>query len=501
MSSNALLDPRPAMPPTSELGSATLVVFGATGDLARRKLFPALYNLAADGRLPRDFRLVGCAREELADNAFRERVAEWVARHSRRPPEPVALSGLLARIHFLAGSVADERFHAALGARLTRLDELFGGRGDRLFYLSIAPDLFAPTIERLGPLAETAAVGEARILIEKPFGRSAAEAEAFHRTVLAGFAESQVFRVDHYLGKEEVQNILALRFANSMIEPFWNAGSIASVEITAAENVGVGSRASYYEGVGALRDHLQNHMLQLLCMIAMGPPADLSAGALRDQKVAVLEAIRPPRPDEVAWGQYGPGEVEGRGVPGYLEEEGVAPDSRTETYVAVRLAVGTERWAGVPFYLRTGKRLARKETEIAVTMRPSPQQAFLGAGAGAPANQIVIGLRPHGGVRLTLATKRPGAGMELAPATMVVAGDDPVGGGGDAYERLLLDAMRGDATLFARSDEIEAQWRICDPVLGYLVERDARPAVYAAGSQGPEAARRILAAGHSWRLI
>jgi glucose-6-phosphate 1-dehydrogenase len=479
---------------------ATLVVIGATGDLARRKLFPALYNLAVDGLLPEGFRVVGCSRRELSDAEFRERVAGWVERHSRRPPRTEALAGLLGQVHYLPGSAQDPDFHSDLAARLDAFDEAAAAPHDRLYFLSIAPELFSAAVERLGESPRPSAGAATRVLIEKPFGRSAEEARAFNRTVLSSFAERQVFRVDHYLGKEEVQNIMALRFANAMIEPFWNARSIASVQITAAEDVGIGSRAAYYEGSGALRDHLQNHLLQLLCMIAMKPPTDLSAAAVRDEKVAVLDAIRPPRADEVVWGQYGPGGIDGRPVPGYLEEDGVAPGSRTETYVAMRLAVETGRWAGVPFYLRTGKRLARKETEIAVTLRPSTHPAFVGAApAGAPANQIVIGLRPNGGIRMTLATKRPGLGMELAPATMVAAPEFP-DGGGEAYERLLLDAMKGDATLFARSDEIEAQWRICDPALGHLGEAGPLPS-YPAGSQGPAEAARILADGDAWRSI
>ncbi len=482
-----------------EVVPCTLVVFGATGDLARRKLFPALYNLARDDLLPPGFRLVGCSRSEFSDERFRERVADSVARHSRRPPDAGLLAELLPRFHFLAGAADDGGFQTALDARLGELERTSGEGGDRLFYLSIAPELFSPVVERLGERVRTAGAGSTRILIEKPFGRSAAEARAFNRTVLANFAESQVYRVDHYLGKEEVQNILALRLANAMIEPFWNSRAIASVQITAAEEIGVGSRAGYYDGVGALRDHLQNHLLQLVCMVAMEPPADLSAAAVRDQKVAVLDAVRPPRPEDVVWGQYGPGQVGGAAVPGYHEEQGVAPGSRTETFTALRLEVETPRWAGVPFYVRTGKRLAAKKTEIAISLRPSPYPAFAAAAGAEPvANQLLIGLQPSGAIELTLATKRPGAGMELAPATSVVTSPDP---GGEAYERLLLDAMRGDATLFTRSDEIEGQWRVCDPVLGYLAERAGDLPSYPAGSQGPQEAGRILAEGDAWRTI
>lgn len=502
MSTATLSRPDGSRPQSNDLGPTTLVLFGATGDLAQRKLLPALYNLAHDGLLPRDFSLIGNSRTPLGDAEFRRRAAEWVHRFSRRAPDERVLGALLARTHFVPGYSDDEALHATLAERLGELEEAAGGSGDRLFYLSTAPELFSPIVERLGGgLLRPAELGSTRILIEKPFGRSAEEARAFNGTVLSVFEESQVYRVDHYLGKEEVQNILALRFANSMIEPFWNAGSIASVQITAAEQLGIGSRASYYESAGALRDHFQNHMLQLLCMIAMEPPADLSAGAVRDAKVAVLDAVVPPPPDAVVRAQYSAGEMDGRPVPGYLEEEGVDPASGTETYVAMRLAIETPRWANVPFYLRTGKRLARKETEIAVTLRPSPHPAFAAAETGPLANQLVIGLQPNGGWQITLASKLPGAGMRVQPATMVTAPPPVDHRGGEAYERLLLDALRGDPTLFARSDEIEGQWRICDPVLRGFADGGCPPHRYPAGSQGPVEALRILADGDAWRTI
>jgi len=486
----------------SGLGGATLVVFGATGDLARRKLVPALYNIAHDGLLPGDFHLIGTARTELADEEFRDRAAEWVRRHSRRSPDEGVLAELLSRFQFVAGDSGDAALHADLARRLDLLDDGSGGGASRLFYLSTAPDLFSPIVERLGGQGlQRRGDPAVRVLIEKPFGRSAAEARDFNATLHSVFAEEQVYRVDHYLGKEEVQNILALRFANSIIESFWNRGTISSVQITAAEEVGVGSRAGYYEDAGALRDHLQNHLLQLLCMIAMEPPADISAAAVRDQKVRVLEAVGAPGPEAVVRARYEPGRLGGEPVPGYLEEDGVAPGSRTETYVALRLAVDTERWRGVPFYLRTGKRLARRETEIAISLRPSPHPAFLAATEPDPlADQLVIGLRPNAAVRFSLATKVPGVGMRMRPAAMHLAraGD---GLGGEAYERLLLDGLRGDPTLFTRSDEVEGQWRICDPVLRAWAGEGADLPTYAAGSQGPAAAHAILLPGDSWRPI
>jgi glucose-6-phosphate 1-dehydrogenase len=491
----------PADAPVSRPAPApcTLVLFGATGDLARRKLLPALYNLAEDGLLPRGFGLIGVSRSDLGDEVFRERVSAAVRRYSRRPPKEEVLTALLATMSFTPGDFADEALHTTL-ADLLGERERGSGAAERLFYLSTAPEHFSPIIERLG--AVDAGQAGTRILIEKPFGRSAQEARDFNATVLSNFSESQVFRIDHYLGKEEVQNILALRFGNSMIEPFWNAGTIAAVQITAAEDLGVGSRAGYYEDAGALRDHLQNHILQLLCMIAMEPPADLSAVAMRDRKVAVLDAIVPPGPGDAVAGQYGPGAVDGRPVPGYLEEPGVAPGSRTETYVAVRLRVENRRWAGVPFYLRTGKRLARKESEIAVALRPTPHLGFqAGEEPRRLGGQLVIGLKPQGGFRLTLQTKLPGMEMRLRPATMTVPAAELEDPGREAYERLLLDAMRGDPTLFTRDDEIEGQWRICDPLMRAFAERDAPLALYAAGSQGPPEADGLLWGGDAWRLI
>jgi glucose-6-phosphate 1-dehydrogenase len=502
MSTAEMTRPRRAGGELRALAPATLVVFGATGDLARRKLLPALYNLAHDRLLPGDFHLIGSARTPLGDEEFRRRAAEAVRLHSRREPDEEVLAALLRRFQFLPGDSGDPALHADLARRLELLEDGLDGPANRLFYLSTAPELFSPIVERLGGegLQRHGDPG-VRVLIEKPFGRSAAEARDFNATLHSVFAEEQVYRVDHYLGKEEVQNILALRFANSMIETFWNRGTIASVQITAAEEVGVGGRAGYYEGAGALRDHLQNHMLQLLCMIAMEPPADLSAAAVRDQKVRVLEAVAPPGPEATARARYAPGRVDGEPVPGYLEEEGVAPGSRTETYAAMRLAVATPRWEGVPFYLRTGKRLARRETEIAIALRPSPHPAFLAATEPDPhADELVIGLRPNAGVRFSLATKVPGAGMRMRPAPMQLgrAGD---GRAGEAYERLLLDALRGDPTLFTRADEIEGQWRICDPVLRRWEEDDAPLPTYPAGSQGPAAAAAILAPGDAWRPI
>ena len=501
MNTAELTRPKRAEGDRRAVAPATLVVFGATGDLAQRKLLPALYNLAHEGLLSPRFNFLGAARSRLEDGEYRRMAADWIRRYSRRPPDDAVLADLLGRLHFVPGHFDDPDLHADLARKLDELDHAGRSPANRLFYLSTAPELFSPIVEGLGHRGlQRRAGAEVRVLVEKPFGRSAAEAADFNRTLLSVFEERQVFRIDHYLGKEEVQNILALRFANAVFEPLWNASSIASVQLTAAEDLGVGTRAGYYDGSGALRDHIQNHMLQLLSMVCMEPPENLSADALRDQKVRVLEAVAAPGEVAVARGQYGPGEIGGKPVHGYLEEDGIAPDSRTETYAALRLEVATPRWTGVPFYLRTGKRLARKVTEIAIRLRPTPHPAFLvGAELDPFEHHLVIGLQASGSVRISFATKVPGAGMRIRPVTVEFPAAE-AGAAGEPYERLLFDGLSGDATLFTRSDEIEQQWRICDPVLRRWAESD-RPPPYAAGSQGPRAAEAILAEEDAWRAI
>jgi glucose-6-phosphate 1-dehydrogenase len=344
-------------------------------------------------------------------------------------------------------------------------------------------------------------------VIEKPFGTSLAEARELNRTVLGVFAESQVYRIDHYLGKETVQNMLAFRFANGMFEPLWNRNYIDYVQITAAEDVGIGGRAGYYDRSGALRDLVQNHMLQLLTLLCMEPPVTFSADDVRDEKVKVLHAIRAPAPDEVAEmsvrAQYASGVVGGEIVPGYLDEPGVPADSHTETYAALRLEVDNWRWAGVPFYLRTGKRLARKITEIAVTLRPVPHLAFGGDGSlGVRPNELVVTIQPNEGVALSLGAKIPGSGMRIRPVNMeFLYGAAFLSESPEAYERLILDTMRGDATLFTRNDEVEAQWRICDPIVSTWAQSPDPLPQYPAGGQGPVEADGLVLAGDAWRAL
>jgi glucose-6-phosphate 1-dehydrogenase len=485
-----------------------LVIFGATGDLARRKLLPAIYNLAHDGALPERFEFVGASRAQRTDDEFRALAAEAVRAHSRRPPDPEVLHRLLEGARYVAGDAESPALYEQLQIVLADADHRAGRRLNRLFYLSTAPALFEPIVRQLGEQGlqqrEDAAV---RVVIEKPFGTSFAEACELNHAVLSVLDESQVFRIDHYLGKETVQNMLALRFANYMFEPIWNRNYIDQIQITAAEDLGVEARASYYDATGALRDLVQNHLLQVRSLLAMEPPIAFSAEFVRNEKVKVLQAIRPPAAEEVpevaVRAQYGPGVIGGEPVPGYLEEPGIPPDSRTETYAALRLEVDSWRWAGVPFYLRTGKRLARRVTEIAVTLKPVPHLGFAEGGSlGVRPNQLVITIQPDEAISLSLAAKTPGQRMVLRPVQMeFLYGAAFLSQSPEAYERLLLDAMRGDATLFTRNDEVEGQWRICDPILQAWAELPDPLPQYPAGSQGPREARTILLPGHPWRAI
>jgi glucose-6-phosphate 1-dehydrogenase len=485
-----------------------LVIFGATGDLARRKLLPAVYNLAHDGALPERFHLIGCSRSDHSDQEFRAMAADAVSLFSRRRPDDAVLERLLEEVRYVAGSFDDPAVFDLLAHALDALDDADGLPLNRCFYLSTAPGLFAVIVEQLGAHGLSRHEGaDVRVVIEKPFARSLAEARELNRRVLSILDERQVFRIDHYLGKETVQNLMALRFANGLFEPLWNRNYIDQVEITAAEDIGIGSRADYYESAGALRDLIQNHMLQLLCHVAMEPTVNFTADEVRNEKAKVLQGIQPPAPDDVpklaVRAQYASGTVGGEPVRGYLEEEGVAPDSSTETYAAVRLEVDNWRWAGVPFYLRTGKRLARKVTEIAVALKPVPHLGFDQEGSlGVQPNQLILTIQPDEGVSLSLVAKVPGMRMRLRPVLMqFLYGTSFLSQSPEAYERLILDVMRGDATLFTRNDEVEAQWRICDPILQAWESTPGPLPQYEAGSQGPREADSILLPGHRWRAI
>jgi glucose-6-phosphate 1-dehydrogenase len=486
----------------------TLVIFGGTGDLAHRKLLPALYNLAHEGALPERFNLIAVSRSDIPNDDYRGMARESIAQFSRRPPDDQVLSKLLEQVRYVPGTFDDDAVYARLGEGLKEFDEEAGIPFNRVFYLSTAPTFFPLIVEKIGEHALNRAEGsDVRVVIEKPFGTNLSEARELNRHVLSVLDERQVFRIDHYLGKETVQNMLAFRFANGMFEPIWNRNFIDYVQITAAEDLGIGRRADYYDRAGALRDLVQNHMLQLLTLLCMEPPVTFSADDVRDEKVKVLHAVPQPTPETVpkitVRAQYTAGMAEGKAVPGYLDEEGVPDGSRTETYVALRLGVDNWRWAGVPIYLRTGKRLARKVTEIAVSLKPVPHLAFQAEGSvGVQPNQLILTMQPNEGVSLSLGAKIPGTRMRIRPVNMeFLYGTAFLSQSPEAYERLILDAMRGDATLFTRDDEVEAQWRICDPILSAWASMDVPVATYPAGSAGPEEASMLLADGQRWRPI
>jgi glucose-6-phosphate 1-dehydrogenase len=487
----------------------SLVIFGATGDLAHRKLLPALYNLAHEGQLPERFEMVGVGRRDQEHEDFRDTALDSIQRYSRRKPDEKVLESLLENMRYVQGSFDEDEIYTELRRTLEEFDEHAGQRLDRVFYLSTAPEFFPLIAGKLGD-AELADSEESdvRIVIEKPFGYDLASARKLNAQLLEVFDEPQIFRIDHYLGKETVQNLMALRFANALFEPVWNRNYIDHVQITAAEDIGIGGRAGYYEHSGALRDLVQNHMLQLLALLAMEPPTAFDADRLRDEKLKVLEAIVPPEVEQVpsmaVRAQYAPGTVGGESVVGYREEEGVEPDSHTETYAALRLYVSNWRWAGVPFYLRTGKRLARKLTEIAVILKPVPHVAFQSSGSvGIQANQIVFTLQPDEGVSVSIGAKIPGSRMRIRPVNMEFRyGTAFLSESPEAYERLILDAMRGDATLFTRNDEIEALWGIIDPILSAWEEDDSAPLPqYDSGSSGPEEANALLDEQRIWRRL
>ena len=490
------------VPPT------TLTIFGATGDLAQRKLLPAVYNLAHDGALPERFNLVGTSHTEMSVDEFRTFAREAITRFSRRTPDADVLDGLLTRLEYVAFGFDDLAGYERVKDVIEELDARAGMPLNRIHYLSTAPAFFGTIMKALKAVdMNRHHDADVRIIVEKPFGSDLASARALQATVADAFHEQQVFRIDHYLGKETVQNVLALRFANFLFEPVWNRNYIDHVQITAAEDLGIGKRAGYYDRSGALRDLVQNHMLQLLTLLCMEPPASFDADKVRDEKVKVLDAIRPLRPDEVSHntvrGQYTSGIIAGEEVPGYLQEAGVPGNSHTETYAALRLEVQNWRWSGVPIFLRTGKRLSRKVTEIAVQLKPVPHMAFQGiASEGMRPNQVILTVQPNEGVSISLGAKVPGTRMSIRPVNMeFLYGTTFLSESPEAYERLITDAMRGDATLFTRNDEVDAQWSLIDPILAAWRESESPPARYEAGSEGPDEADSLLGPGRSWRTL
>jgi glucose-6-phosphate 1-dehydrogenase len=486
----------------------TMVIFGASGDLAKRKLLPAIYNLAHEGALPERFNLIGCARSEWSDDEFRDVAREAITKFSRRPPDATVLESLLARFHYTPGAFDDDDLYRQIAELAEEEDKEADLVYNRIFYLATSPQFFESIAEKLGEhKMNRLEDAEVRIVVEKPFGHDLASALHLNEALLSVFRERQIYRIDHYLGKETVQNTLVLRFANGIFEPVWNRSYVDHVQITASEEVALEGRAGYYDRAGALRDLIQNHLLQLLMLTSMEPPVSFSADDIRDEKVKVLHAIKPPTVDEVpemaVRGQYSAGVAGGKDVPGYLEEEGVADNSKTETFAAVRLQIDNWRWAGVPFYIRTGKALGRKTTEIVITLKPVPHLAFEQAGSlGVHPNQLILAVQPNEGVSMSLMAKIPGSRMRVRPVAMeFLYGTSFLSQSPEAYERLILDTMRGDATLFARNDEVEAAWRIVDPILEAWSRDSGEVAQYKAGSSGPAVQDKILLDDDKWHPI
>jgi glucose-6-phosphate 1-dehydrogenase len=476
------------------------VIYGASGDLAQRKLMPALYSLAFRRLLPEHFAVVGTARSEETDDSFRERMKEAVQRNARDEFRQEVWDELAAGMRYCSLEVEDSDGQDRLASLLDEVDRERSTQGNRVYDLAVPPSAIGTIVSAIAERRRPH--GWIRLIVEKPFGRDLASARALNALIAEHFDESEVFRIDHYLGKETVQNMLALRFANGIFEPIWNRQFIDHIQITVAESIGIEGRASFYEQSGAIRDVFQNHLLQLVAITAMEPPIDFTAESVRNEKVKVLRSMHTPGPKSVVRGQYGRGYVEGVEVPGYREEDGVAPDSVTETFVAAKLYVDNWRWADTPFYVRMGKRLARRETTIAIQFKRAPHPPFEEVQAeGLRPNVLLIHVQPNEGMSLGIGAKVPGLGMTIRTVHMdFLYGAGFREGVPEAYERLILDAMHGDATLFTRADEIEEQWALVDAVTSAW-QRD-RPAFpnYAAGTWGPPSADELLHRdGRSWR--
>jgi glucose-6-phosphate 1-dehydrogenase len=476
-----------------------LIIFGASGDLTRRKLMPALWSLFAARTLPEPFAILAVSRTAMTDEDFRIRTREAIQEFGRtKPPTDQVWNRFANSIFYHAGDPANPELYGQLTARLADLEQRRGGGPrNRLFYCATPPSLYDDIVQNLGAseLARSD-TGWTRIVIEKPFGRDYESARALNALLAGVFNEDQIYRIDHYLGKETVQNILVFRFANEIFEPVWSRVHVNHVQLTVAEDIGVETRGAYYEEAGALRDMMQNHLLQLLCLIAMEPPVSFDAAPVRDEKNKVMQAIRPiehARVDEIAVrGQYAAGFVNGRPAPGYRQEKGVAPGSTTETYAALKLRIDNWRWAGVPFFLRTGKRLPKRSSEIVIRFHRTPHMIFRRSPEGVDPNLLIIRIQPDEGITLTLRAKTPGTELTLGTVTMdfnygeVFGGQSP-----EAYERLLLDAIHGDATLYARGDWVELAWLLLQPVLD-VWSSGGEPQPYEAGTLGPAGADELI---------
>jgi len=494
----------------------TMVIFGAGGDLTRRKLIPSLFHLMIDGLLPSNFSILGVDHHAIGEDEFRQRMRmnlQEFGFDGGKPVAPEDWERFAQRLGYLTGELGDRETYVRLRRHLTTIDERDPSTCGRLFYLAIPPSLYPTVITQLSQSGAAPRVHEAqerpwtRIVIEKPFGRDLDSARELNALVRRSFAEHQIYRIDHYLGKETVQNLLVFRFANSIFEPVWNRLHVHHVQITAAEQVGVEHRGRYYEEAGVVRDMFQNHLLQLVALTAMEPPITFSADAVRDEKLKVLKAIRPITPEEMhdysVRGQYGPGVVNGTAVPGYRDEPNVARDSGVPTYAAVRFMIDNWRWHDVPFYLRSGKRLPHRATEIAIQFRKPPHLMFpLREGEALEPNVLAIRIQPNEGISLRFEVKIPGVDVHMVPVEMNFDYNEVFGGANhEAYETLLLDCMQGEATLFTRSDEVEAAWAIVDPMMHFWEgKRPEHFPNYAAGTWGPTVADEFIERmGARWR--
>ncbi|OOF45200.1 glucose-6-phosphate dehydrogenase [Rodentibacter trehalosifermentans] len=480
--------------------NSCIVIFGASGDLTHRKLIPALYNLFKIGRLGENFSVLGVARSELNDETFRTKMREALIKNEDTTPE--ILDEFCHHLYYQAVNTADAADYGKLVPRLDELHDKYQTCGNTLYYMSTPPSLYGVIPECLAAHGlNTEEYGWKRIIVEKPFGYDERTAQVLDVQIHRFFEEHQIYRIDHYLGKETVQNLLVLRFSNGWFEPLWNRNFIDYVEITGAESIGVEERGGYYDGSGAMRDMFQNHLLQVLAMVAMEPPAIINADSMRDEVAKVMHCLRPLTQEDVehnlVLGQYTAGEVNGNIVKGYLEEKGVPADSHTETYMALRCEIENWRWAGVPFYVRTGKRLPARVTEIVIHFKTTPHPVF---SQNAPENKLIIRIQPDEGISMRFGLKKPGAGFEAKEVSMDFRYADLAGAQVlTAYERLLLDAMKGDATLFARTDAVHAAWQFVQPILDYKAN-GGRIHEYEAGTWGPVAADKLIARqGRVWR--
>ncbi len=483
-----------------------MIIFGAAGDLSHRKLFPALYNLIVDGWMPDKFAVIGLARQKNDDTSFRRLARESAAEFSRRLIDEALWEKFEQNIHYVEGDFSDPKAYDRLRTALATVEAAMPQAKNRLFYLATPPSFYPIIAEQLGQHGLNKSADHwVRIVVEKPFGRDLSSAQALNQKLHEVFDESQIFRIDHYLGKETVQNILVFRFANGIFEPLWNRQYIDHVQITVAESLGMEGRGTYYDSAGALRDMVQNHMMQLLCLIAMEPPIANEADAVRDEKVKVLRAIHPFSTRDITENtvraQYEAGTIKEESVVGYLDEPDISSDSRTETYVALKLAIDNWRWAGVPFFLRTGKHLAKRVTEIAIQFKQVPHPFFSQTDTPLEPNLLILKIQPDEGISLRFGAKVPGTGMRVSTVNMEFLYDTSFKDAApEAYERLLFDAMLGDSTLFTRKDEVEAAWELVTSILNVWGRARGPIATYPAGSWGPvEADQLIRGYGFAWR--